>query len=54
MHDHLVDDLSELMHSTLVKHFLHLLHVVTDDNMMDDVLELLHWTLLEQAPAQGN
>jgi hypothetical protein len=42
MDDHLVDDVSELMHSMLLEHVLHLPHAAMDDHLVDDVSELMH------------
>jgi hypothetical protein len=44
MDDNMMDDVWELLHSTLLEHFLHLQHAAMDDHFMDDVLELLHST----------
>jgi hypothetical protein len=46
MDDHLVDDVSELMRSTLPERLLPLQHVVMDDHLVDDVSELLPSTYL--------
>jgi hypothetical protein len=46
MDDNLMDDVSELLHSTPLERVLLLQHVVTHDNLMDDVSELLHSTCL--------
>jgi hypothetical protein len=46
MDDHLVDDVSELMHSTLLGRVLLLRHAAMDGHLVDDVSELMHSTLL--------
>jgi hypothetical protein len=41
-----VDDVPELMHSTLLERILLLQHAAMDDHLVDNVSELLHSTPL--------
>jgi hypothetical protein len=49
-----MDNVSELLNSTLLKHVLILHHAPMDNMLVDHLSELLHSTPIEPAPAQGN